>query len=108
MKQKLLHVSLMKHQVIFFLALFHICAPFTPGIQAGAIFVNDKAEVHFKRMFQEAGYDEEDTSEYTKQAVNSFESNKKAFEYPQGEVTIEVGGHRLTDLDLSIRRGLMK
>jgi uncharacterized protein YfcZ (UPF0381/DUF406 family) len=77
-------------------------------IQAGAIFVNHQAEAYFKQIFRDADYDEEDIKEFTHQAVESFESRKRAFVSSDDEMMIEVGGHRLSDPAIGIRRGIKK
>lgn len=77
-------------------------------MQAGAIFVNHKAEAYFRNLFRDAKYNDEDIDEYTRSALKSFESIKKSFEVPRGEFTIEAGGHRFNDAKLGIKRGAMK
>lgn len=79
------------------------------GVQAGAIFVNQTAMEYFEMLFQSAGFDKEDLHAYTQEAVDSFEAEgKKAFEGPnQEDISVKVGGHRLTERAVNIRRGIM-
>jgi hypothetical protein len=78
------------------------------GVQAGAIFVNQSATSYFKTLFSTAGLDDDDVKEYTAEAIESFESEKKHFEGPhQDDIGISVGGHRFSDKSIGVRRGLM-
>lgn len=76
------------------------------GTQAGAIFVNRKAETYFERIFTEANYDEKDIRDYSIEGALSFElEGKKSFDDPEEEMSINFGERRLNDAKLKIRRG---
>jgi hypothetical protein len=78
-------------------------------VQAGAIFVNQTAEEFFRSQFTAGGFDEDDLKVYIQDALNSFETEgKRGFEgSDQVDVSIKVGGHKLTEKSMGIRRGVM-
>lgn len=80
-----------------------------PGVQAGAIFVDQTAQQYFEKLFLDAGTDAEDVKAYVEEALESFEAEgKKAFEGPDGEeLCARVGGHKFNDSKLGVRRGVL-
>ena len=78
------------------------------GVQAGAIFVNQSAEDHFKQAFTNVGLDAETVKEYVAIAIESFEVDaKRTFKNTTDSKVISVGGRRFTNADLNVRRGSM-
>lgn len=78
------------------------------GVQAGAIFVNISAEQHFTKVFTEAGLDEETVVDYTKEALESFETDaKRTFRNASENKLVNVGGRKFTNPDINVRRGAM-
>lgn len=79
-----------------------------PGVQAGAIFVDQTAKAHFAQVFSAANLNADVTREYIDQALKSFELEaKKSFKGAEDESIVKVGGSRLTERSLGIRRGNM-
>jgi len=77
-------------------------------VQAGAIFVNRSFEDYLKSAFTNTGLDEETTSEYTTEALESFEFDaKRTFKHTSEDKIISVGGRRFTNTELNVRRGSM-
>ena len=104
----LLHVRLVSHCHVFLHS--HRSWPLLPslGVQAGAIFVNQSAEDHFKQAFTSVGLDAETVKEYVAAAIESFEVDaKRTFKNTIDNKIISVGGRRFTDEDLNVRRGSM-
>jgi len=77
-------------------------------IQAGAIFVNRSVEDFLKQAFVNVGLDEETISEYTIEALESFEADaKRSFRNRFEDKVINVGGRKFTNPELNMRRGFM-
>ncbi|KDQ12467.1 hypothetical protein BOTBODRAFT_176407 [Botryobasidium botryosum FD-172 SS1] len=77
-------------------------------VQAGAIFVNQSVEEYMKSAFERAGLDQETITEYTTEALESFESDaKRTFRHEEEDKIINVGGRRFTSTELNVRRGSM-
>jgi hypothetical protein len=90
--------------------MFSPCDPFSncllPGVQAGAIFVNQSVETYLNDWFSKGSMDPEDKKEAIGEGLESFEMGaKKAFSGSPESKMIKVGGQRLTDKSLGIRRG---
>lgn len=79
------------------------------GVQAGAIFVNQSATEYLNRLFLSAGLKQDDVDEYTREGIESFESEvKKAFEGAHEEdVSLQVGWHKFTEKSIGVKRGIL-
>lgn len=64
---------------------------------------------YFEGRFSSAGLDQVDVKAYCQEAIDSFETEaKRDFEGPdQTDIKIKVGGHRLTNSQMGVRRGIM-
>ena len=68
----------------------------------------DAATRYFRRLFNSAFQDAEDAEAYTEEATKSFESHLiQDFQDPNQEYSISVGGRRLANEKLRIRKGSM-
>lgn len=85
---------------------------FPPGIQAGAIFVDDAAKKHIRHLLSDpdwmghAKLDNEDLEDSIRRALFNFEAEKKFFGEKK-ELKLEVASSRLKfeSKKLRIRRG---
>ncbi|KAG8737710.1 hypothetical protein FRC10_007909 [Ceratobasidium sp. 414] len=77
-------------------------------VQAGAIFVDKSAEVHFQEVLGGAGFPEADIKEYVSRGVKDFENTtKRAFRDASTDQSIEMAGTRLNNATIRVRRGRM-
>jgi hypothetical protein len=85
---------------------------FQPGIQAGAIFVDDAAKKHICSLLRDpdwmshAKFDDEDVEDSIRRGLSSFEVEKRSFGV-KNELKLEVASSRLKheSTNLRIRRG---
>jgi hypothetical protein len=78
------------------------------GVQAGAIFVDQIAKAHFRRIFSNAGFRGDELKEKVDEATSNFESDtKKEFKDASDAKSIKVGRHSFSNLSLGVRKGKM-
>lgn len=98
-----MYVNLPLHQLNLILS----CV--STGIQAGAIFVDQTAKDFFEARFDSTTLGKEDMKAFIQESVESFEQEgKRNFTgSDDGDVRVKVGGHRLNEKEIGIRRGIM-
>jgi hypothetical protein len=81
---------------------------FTPGVQAGAIFVDAAAEQYIRGALTSAHLSQEDVDEYTMRGVKDFENSvKRNFCDPNEDRAVEIAGPRINIPEIRMRRGRM-
>lgn len=79
------------------------------GVQAGAIFVDQTAELYLRRLFESAGLSLGSVDEYVSEGMNDFEAKaKRIFGDATSEIQVKVGGIRLKLENPLVRRGQLK
>jgi len=77
-------------------------------VQAGAIFIDQKAKQYLYEILRNAKLAEEEVEEYALRGVKDFESNaKRAFRDVYVDQSIEVAGTRFNNATIRTRRGRM-
>jgi hypothetical protein len=80
-----------------------------PGVQAGAIFVNQSAGEYFRVLFSSIGLEAEEVETLVNEALESFEGEgKRAFaSASQDDTSLKAGGFRFTEKSINVRRGVL-
>lgn len=80
--------------------------PHSIGVQAGAIFVDAEVEKYFRALFKKAKLKKDDVEDYVARGLKDFEGGaKRAFRDISQDQSVEIGGPRLSNPQLNIRRG---
>ncbi|KAF8606716.1 hypothetical protein BDV93DRAFT_553197 [Ceratobasidium sp. AG-I] len=75
-------------------------------VQAGAIFVDAEIEKYFRAIFKKAKLGKDDIEDYVARGLKDFECGaKRAFRDTLQDQSVEIGGPRLSNTQLKIRRG---
>jgi hypothetical protein len=77
-------------------------------VQAGAIFIDDRARQHFRTALYDGGFRSEELDEYTTEATETFENDtKKSFDDPTRNTVMKVGPHGFSSEALNVKKGRM-
>lgn len=75
-------------------------------MQAGAIFIDAKAEKYLRGMFQKANISPDEIEEYATRGIKDFEGNaKRAFRDITVDQCVEIAGTRYNNTTICARRG---